>query len=284
MSSKQKRAIAIHDISCAGRCSLTVALPVLSVQGVETNVIPTAILSTQTGGFEGYTYRDLTEDILPIVRHWTTMNRVCDAIYTGFLGSFRQLEIVSNVIDQMQGAKTLVYIDPVMGDGGRLYSTFDMDFVAGMRALCQKAHVITPNITEAFLLLGRPYQEGPYTLELIEELLLSLSALGPETVVLTGIYAEGERLGAAAYQRAQNKIYTAFAPAYKGTYHGAGDLFASVLLGKMLQEIPMEDALSAAVSFTAKCIQRTGESGVDTRFGLEFETFLGELAPNGSLV
>lgn len=280
METKQKRAIAIHDISCAGRCSLTVALPVLSVQGVETNVIPTAILSTQTGGFEGYTYRDLTEDILPIVRHWTTMCRTCDAIYTGFLGSYAQLEIVSRVIDLLQGPETLIYIDPVMGDGGKLYTTFDMDFVAGMRALCQKAHIITPNITEAFLLLGRPYQEGPYTLDLIEELLHALSELGPETVVLTGIYPDGEHLGAAAYNRAQNKIYTAYAPAYKGTYHGAGDLFASVLLGKMLQEIPMEEALEASVAFTAKCIQRTGESGADTRFGLEFETFLGELAPN----
>ncbi|MBR5501224.1 MAG: pyridoxamine kinase [Clostridia bacterium] len=284
MESKQKRAIAIHDISCAGRCSLTVALPVLSVQGIETNVIPTAILSTQTGGFEGYTYRDLTEDILPIVRHWTTLNRTCDAIYTGFLGSFRQLEIISQVIDLMRGSETLIYIDPVMGDGGKLYSTFDMDFVSGMRALCKNAHVITPNVTEAFLLLGRPYQEGPYSQTLIEELLRDLSELGPETVVLTGIYPDGEHLGAAAYDQVQNRIYTAYASAYKGTYHGAGDLFGSVLLGKMLQNIPLDEALKASVDFTAKCIQRTGERGVDTRFGLEFETFLGELAPNGSLV
>lgn len=284
MERRTKRAIAIHDISCAGRCSLTVALPVLSVQGVETNVIPTAILSTQTGGFEGYTYRDLTEDILPIVHHWTTMNRACDAIYTGFLGSFRQLEIVSQVIDQMQSSETLVYIDPVMGDGGKLYSTFDMDFVAGMRALCKKAHVITPNVTEAFLLLGRPYQEGPYTAELVEELLRALSELGPDNVVLTGIYPDSEHLGAAVYDRVQNKIDMAYAPAYKGTYHGAGDLFGSVLLGKMLQNIPMEEALKESVSFTAKCIQRTGASGVDTRFGLEFESFLGELAPRRSLL
>ncbi len=282
MESKQKRAIAIHDISCAGRCSLTVALPVLSVQGIETNVIPTAILSTQTGGFEGYTYRDLTEDILPIVRHWTTLERACDAIYTGFLGSFRQLEIISQVIELVRGPETLIYIDPVMGDGGKLYSTFNMDFVAGMRALCKKAHVITPNITEAFLLLGRPYQEGPYTPELVEELLRELGKLGPKTVILTGIYPDWEHLGAAAYDRVRNRIYTAYAPAYKGTYHGAGDLFASVLLGKMLQNISMEEALEDAVAFTAKCIQRTGESGVDTRFGLEFESFLGELAPNRS--
>lgn len=277
MNHRQKRAIAIHDISCAGRCSLTVALPVLSVQGIETNVIPTAILSTQTGGFEGYTYRDLTEDILPIVHHWATLDRPCDAIYTGFLGSFRQLEIISQVIDLVQKPETLICIDPVMGDGGKLYSTFDMNFVDGMRKLCGRAHMITPNITEAFLLLNRPYQAGPYTSDMVEELLRALSKLGPEIVILTGIYPDEDRLGAAVYSKKNDRVYTAYASAYKGTYHGAGDLFASVFLGKMLQKVPMERALNDSVAFVARCIHQTREQGSDTRFGLEFEGFLGEL-------
>lgn len=279
MGTKQKRAIAIHDISCAGRCSLTVALPVLSVQGIETNVIPTAILSTQTGGFEGYTYRDLTEDILPVVRHWKTLNRTCDAIYTGFLGSFQQLEIVSNVIDQLKGKETLVYIDPVMGDGGKLYETFDMAFVNGMRKFCGKADVITPNITEALLLLGRPYREGPYDRTFIQEVLQELSALGPSKIVLTGVNPDVGHLGAAIYDRQREETYVAYSPAYEGTFHGAGDLFASVLLGKILRNLPVEQALEETVSFTATCIKSTGESGADTRFGLNFESHLGLLVP-----
>lgn len=281
METQQKRAIAIHDISCAGRCSLTVALPVLSVQGIETNVIPTAILSTQTGGFEGYTYRDLTEDILPIVHHWKTLNRTCDAIYTGFLGSFQQLEIVSDVIDQLKGEETLVYIDPVMGDSGKLYETFDMAFVDGMRKFCKKADVITPNVTEALLLLGRPYREGPYEMAFVEEVLHDLSTLGPSKIVLTGVYPDVGHLGAAIYDKNSDETYVAYSRAFDGTFHGAGDLFASVLLGKMLQNIPLKQALEASVTFTATCIKSTGESGADTRFGLNFEPHLGLLLPEG---
>lgn len=281
MGTNQKRAIAIHDISCAGRCSLTVALPVLSVQGIETNVIPTAILSTQTGGFEGYTYRDLTEDILPVVRHWKTLNRTCDAIYTGFLGSFQQLEIVSNVIDQLKGEDTLVYIDPVMGDGGKLYETFNMAFVDGMREFCRKADVITPNITEALLLLKRPYQEGPYDMPFVQDVLRELSALGPGKIVLTGVYPDVGHLGAAVYDRQKGETYVAYSPAFEGTFHGAGDLFAAVLLGKMLRNVPLKQALEETVAFTATCIKATGESGADTRFGLNFESHLGLLIPEG---
>lgn len=280
MEPYRKRAVAIHDISCAGRCSLTVALPVLSVQGIETNVIPTAILSTQTGGFEGYTYHDLTHEILPVVRHWQKLNREFDAIYTGFLGSFEQLEIVSSVIDDLRGEHTLVYIDPVMADGGELYKTFNLAFVDGMRAFCKKADVITPNITEALLLLNRPYSEGPYTDAFVREILYALADLGPNTVVLTGIYPDETHLGAAVYDKKSREIYTTYAETVPGTFHGSGDLFASVFLGKLLQKVPIQDALRQTVGFTAACIQRTGASGADTRYGLDFEPILGRLAPN----
>ncbi len=279
MVNRQKRAVAIHDISCAGRCSLTVALPVLSVSGIETNVIPTAILSTQTGGFEGYTYRDLTEDIEPVVRHWTALNRTFDAIYTGFLGSFHQLEIVSRVIDTLRQDGTLIYIDPVMADGGALYKPFNLDFVAGMRELCRKADVITPNITEALLLLDWPYREGPYDTAFITQVLRALSELGPHTVVLTGVYPDKGHLGAAAYRQDADRIVTAYAKAVDGTFHGAGDLFASVLLGKLLNGINIETALAQTVDFTALCIQNTGKGDKDTRFGLDFEPYLSLLSP-----
>lgn len=275
-----KRAVAIHDISCAGRCSLTVALPVLSVQGIETNVIPTAILSTQTGGFEGYTYHDLTHEILPVAQHWKKLNRKFDAIYTGFLGSYAQLEIVSKVIEELRDAHTLVYIDPVMADGGELYKTFDRTFVDGMRNFCKKADVITPNITEAFLLLNRSYREGPYTDAFVREILYALAELGPDTIVLTGVYPDETHLGAAVYDKKSGEIYTAYAETVSGTFHGAGDLFAGVFLGKMLRKVPVHDALRQTVGFTAACIQRTGVSGADTRFGLNFEPLLGRLAPD----
>lgn len=150
---EQKRVLAIHDVSCVGKCSLTVALPIISATGVECSALPTAVLSTHTGGFTGYTYRDLTVDIMPIMNHWKSLNVRFDGIYTGFLGSFEQIDLVSDIFDQL-GEHALICVDPVMADNGQLYKVFPPTFPAGMRKLCAKADVILPNITEATLLLG----------------------------------------------------------------------------------------------------------------------------------
>jgi pyridoxine kinase len=273
----QKRVAAIHDISCFGRCSLTVALPILSAAGIETSVIPTAVLSTHTGGFEGYTFRDLTEDILPVAQHWRSLGLHFDAIYTGFLGSFEQLDIVSKVIDGLKDADTLVLVDPVMADNGALYALFPESFPRGMRVLCTKADVIVPNITEAALLTGQPYREGPYEPAYIEGLLSRLVELGAGCVVLTGVYFDDIGLGAAVAD-ASGCVQYAMAERVPGFYHGTGDVFGSALLAGLLTEHSLADSARIAAEFTAGSIRRTRDAGTDVRFGVNFEAGLAELA------
>ena len=149
-----KRAAAIHDISGFGKCSLTVALPIISAMGIEVSVIPTAVLSTHTGGFTGFTYRDLTGDMRPIAEHWNSLGIKFDAIYSGFLGSVEQIDIVTDFIDDFKEKDTVVLVDPAMADGGKMYTVFDMDFAKQMTRLCAKADIIVPNFTEAAFMLG----------------------------------------------------------------------------------------------------------------------------------
>lgn len=175
---KQKRIAAIHDISCVGRCSLTVALPILSAAGFDTSVLPTAILSTHTGGFEGFTYRDLTTDIKPISNHWQSLNIKFDALYSGFLGSFEQIDLVAELFDTFRSKETLVMVDPVMADNGVLYSVYSPEMAKGMSKLCAKADIIVPNLTEAAFLLEEEYVGENYSQEYIESLLKRLSVLG----------------------------------------------------------------------------------------------------------
>ncbi|MDD2269941.1 MAG: pyridoxamine kinase, partial [Eubacteriales bacterium] len=204
--SAQKRIAAIHDISCFGRCSLTVALPIISAAGIETSAIPTAVLSTHTGGFSGYTFRDLTDDIMPIVKHWKKVGIDFDAIYTGYLGSFEQIDIISDIFDIYKKRGTFIAVDPVMGDHGKLYSLFPDNFPDGMKKLCAKADLIVPNMTEALLLLGESYKEGPYSKDYIISLLKRLSEIGAKQVVLTGVYLEDGKLGAASYDKGTDKV------------------------------------------------------------------------------
>lgn len=274
----QKRVAAIHDISCFGRCSLTVALPILSAAGIETSIIPTAVLSTHTGGFTGYTFKDLTEDILPIARHWKSLGLTFEALYTGYLGSYSQLDMVSQIFDMFKEKDTIILVDPVMGDNGKLYAAFDKDFPKGMIKLCEKADVIVPNITEATLLLGEDYQEGPYTVEYIEGLLDRLSGCGAKKIVLTGVYLQEGKMGAAAYDCGSKEVNYYFSEKIPGMYHGTGDVFSSVLLSGLLNNRTMEEALKLAVNFTTGAIRRTYNDKTDNRYGVNFEQGLAELA------
>ena len=266
---QQKNILAIHDISCVGRCSLTVALPVISAAGITASVLPTAVLSTHTGGFEGYTYRDLTKDMLPIADHWQKLDTRFDAIYTGYLGSHQQLEIVANLIERFN---SLVIIDPVMADHGQLYSGFTPDFPQGMLKLCQKADVITPNITEALLMLGESYKEGPYTRKYICEILEALVNLVKAKIVLTGVHFNEAEYGAAAYDAGQ--IHFALGKHFPGQYHGTGDLFASVLSSALVSGNSLNQASETAVKFTAESIERTYKAGSDLKYGVNFEAGL----------
>lgn len=268
---RQKRIMAVHDISCVGKCSLTVALPILSAAGIETSVIPTAVLSTHTGGFTGYTYRDLTGDIPGIAGHWKSLGLQFDGIYTGFLGSFEQLRLVSELIQTFRGDDTLVCVDPAMADNGKLYASFRPDFPHGMAKLCTKADLIVPNFTEAAMMLGESYQEGPYEKPYVEKTLRSLAALGPRRVVLTGVAFDESQTGCACYDSATGEAGYAFAERIPGSYHGTGDIFASALLGALMNSLSLPEAAQIAVNFTAGCICRTYEAKTDVRFGVNFE-------------
>jgi len=266
-----KRVAAIHDISCLGKCSLTVALPIISAAGVEVSVIPTAILSTPTGGFENFTYRDLTDDMLSVAEHWITTGARFDAVYSGFLGSFDQIEIVSQIIDKLREEGTLIIVDPVIGDNGRLYSVFDEKFPAEMKKLCSKADIIVPNLTEAILIVGDDYKEGPYSSEYIDDLLVRLSSLGPSRVVLTGICTDSSEIAVATYDANTGKKEYFFNEHVEGFFHGTGDVFASVLTAGLMRGLSVSQAASVAADFTVECIKRTHRSGTDYRLGINFE-------------
>lgn len=274
MLEQQRTCAAIHDLSGAGKCSLTVALPVLSVCGVETSVLPTAVLSTHTGGFTGFTYRDLTEDLLPVARHWKKAGFRFHALYSGFLGSEAQIDLVAEIFQMFREPGTFVVVDPVMGDNGKLYQTYTEEMAQSMVRLCRRADLVVPNITEACRLLEIPYREGPYTRAFIGEVLAGLCELGPQKAVLTGVYLEEKRLGAACLDRKAGKPEFFLRDRMPGFYHGTGDLFASVLVGGLFNGMSLSEACDTAVEFTHRSIVSTKEKSKDFRFGPKFEEHL----------
>ena len=273
---RQKRLLAVHDISCVGKCSLTVALPIISAAGVECAVLPTAVLSTHTGGFTGFTFRDLTGDIRPIGEHWSALGLRFDSIYTGFLGSFEQIELVKELIDRMSGQGVRVYVDPVMADKGKMYSVFGPDFPAGMRGLCEKADLIMPNMTELAFMLGFEYRDGPYTRKYVSDVLEKAGSMNVPRIVVTGISYEPGRLGAVYKDYATGEQGEIMADEVPGYYHGTGDVFGSALVGALESGAELKDAVSIAVDLTVGSIVRTHSAGTDVRFGVNFECGLPE--------
>ncbi len=267
--------IAVHDISCIGRCSLTAALPIISAAGFETTVLPTAVLSTHTGGFVGYTYRDLTTDMQKIIDHWKKLGIRADAIYTGYLGSRDQLAIVDKLIAEFRDEDTFVLVDPVMGDSGRLYANFEKSFISGMKGLSRSADMIVPNITEASMMLGMEYIETGYSRDYVETMLVKLSQLGPRYSVLSGISFERGKIGACAYDKKKNEFCYYASSLCDGFYHGTGDVFASALIGAFLHSRKLDSSIKIAVDFTARAIARTFSMKNDTRYGVAFEPELG---------
>lgn len=266
----QNRVLAVHDISCVGRCSLTTALPIISSTGVECSVIPTAVLSTHTGGFTGYTFRDMTDDIIPIADHWGTLGLTFDAIYTGFLGSSEQISIVKELFSRF-GNGSLKVVDPAMADNGKMYPIFDMAFAKEMGTLCAKADIIVPNITEACFMLGRGYVKGPYTKGFIEGLMSDLCEMGAKSVVLTGVYFEDGVVGAATYDSETSEVSYTFRDLIPGYYHGTGDVYAAALVAALMNGRSLKDSASIAVDYVVDSIGRTYESGTDVRYGVNFE-------------
>ena len=271
-----KRILTVQDISCLGKCSLTVALPVISAMGVEACVLPTAVLSTHTA-FKGFTFRDLTGDISAITKHWQQEKIAFDAIYTGYLGSLEQIDLMHQLIKDFGGGSTRVIVDPCMADNGALYSGFTPDFAKAMAGLCSKADVIVPNLTEASYLLGLPYLASGYTNDYIEDLLKKLAGLGARRIVLKGISFDDKKIGIACYDSESQKTSWYFHEKMPQNFHGTGDIFASVLTGALVRGKTLEEACRLAADFVVEAIRATLSHKDYNWYGVDFETVLPSL-------
>ena len=267
-----KRILTVQDISCVGRCSLTVALPIISAAGVETGVLPTAVLSTHTA-FPKFTFCDLTDEIEGISKTFTELDLGFDAIYTGYLGSFRQLGLVSELIDRHRTDECMIVIDPAMADNGKLYKGFTPEFAAAMAELCGKADLVIPNLTEACFMLGIPYTED-YDEEYIRGVLKGLCGLGAKCAALTGISFDPTKLGSYAYDSTTDTYFSYFNDRMPVAYHGTGDIFASSTIGAIMGGHSIESALSVAVDFTLECIKLTMADEDRRTYGVNFEQAL----------
>lgn len=265
-----KRIVTIQDISCVGKCSLTVALPIISAMGIETAVIPTAVLSTHTA-FKNFTYRDLTGDLPKIAKHWKQEKFDFDGIYTGYLGSIEQIDMLKEFFKQFKTPDNFIFIDPVMADNGKLYAGFDANFVKEMKKLCKMADIIVPNLTEASYMLEKEYKEI-YSEQEIKDILIELSNLGPKYVVLTGVSFKDNKLGVMSYNKETNEFFTYFKEKISAKYHGTGDIFASTLVGAITNNNTLEEGLKIAVDYVWETINDTYKTNKKDAYGVNFET------------
>ena len=268
-----KKILTIQDISCVGQCSLIVALPIISACGIETCVLPSAVLSTHTAGFSGYTFRDLTEDMPSIKEHWMKEGIKFDAIYTGYLGSTKQIEYVEDIFASTASENCVKIVDPAMADNGNLYPGFDEAFVEAMKGLCKVADYVIPNITEACFLTGVEYKET-YDRAYIDELLEKLTALGCKNIIFTGIsYAEG-KTGVVVLENGEYSYYE-HDKLGKGC-HGTGDVYASAFVGAFMRGKSAYEAAKIAADYAVECIKETAK--LDNHwYGAAFEPALGKL-------
>ena len=268
-----KRVLTIQDISCLGQCSLTVALPIISACGIETCVLPSTVLSTHTTGFSGYTVRDLTEDMPAIKDHWVKEGVKFDAIYTGYLGSAKQIQYVKEFFAETAGEGCVKVVDPAMADNGVLYPAFDQAFVDVMKTLVGQADYLVPNITEACYLTGVEYRTE-HTREYIDQLLTGLTDLGCGAVILTGVSYEEGKTGVVVYQNGEYQYYDH--EKLPNGCHGTGDVYASAFVGALVRGKTPYDAARIAADYTVSCIRTTGQLE-NHWYGAAFEPVLIEL-------
>lgn len=272
--SDYKRILTIQDISCVGQCSLTVALPIISACGLETAILPSAVLSTHTGGsFEGFTFHDLTQDMPKIKEHWEKMGLDFDCLYTGYLGSIEQMDYVRQIIDSVLTAGAPVIVDPAMGDFGKLYTGFDDRFAKEMAKLCGHADIILPNLTEAAFMTGMAYKEGIHEEEYVDALLERLAKLGAKKIVLKGISPSQDQIGIVTLNvenREKNYYFTQKMPV---TCHGTGDCFASAFTGAYMNGNDLADSAAVATDFVLECIKKTMDDPAHW-YGVKFEKAL----------
>ncbi len=264
----EKRVLTIQDISCVGQCSLTVALPIISACGLETAVIPSSVLSTHTGGFEGFTFRDLTDDMPKIEQHWQKENIKFDAVYTGYV-SESQIDHIIHIMSTCLNENGLKIVDPAMADNGKLYTGFAPDFPQKMRKLCKNADYLLPNITEAAFLTGEECILSGYGKNYIENLLKKLHSLGAKNVILTGVSFDDKSLGFASYDG--EKIYYYFNDKISRMSHGTGDVYASSFVGALIRGFSMNESAEIAADFVCESILATEE---EHWYGVRFEKAL----------
>lgn len=270
-----KRVLTIQDISCLGKCSLTIALPVISALGVETVILPTAVLSTHTM-FPNFTFRDLSGEIGPITEHWKQEGVEFDAIYTGYLGSLEEIEQMKVLFETFRSEKTTVFVDPVMADNGRLYAGFDMNYVRKNAELCAMADIIVPNITEACFMTGMEYREQ-YDEAYIMKLLDRLLEFGAGITVLTGVSLEEGKTGIMGYDRVRNEYHVYQNRRVNANYHGTGDLFSSTAVGELMRGKDWRDAMRIAADYTAHTIEVTLANPRKPWYGVDFEATIRDL-------
>lgn len=283
-----KRVLTVQDISCVGKCSLTAAIPVISAMGIEVCPLPTAILSNHTA-FSSFSFLDLTDKIPEILNEWKKQQFHFDAIYTGYLGSIKQIDLVHQILDDFAQNDTLVVIDPCMADNGKLYAGFSQDFVKEMAKLCERANVILPNMTEACLLVNQNYDDFEHTKMNIQNLMAKLVSLGAKQAVLKGVEFSNEKIGVAYFSQkiAENnsisnenimdnmQIY--FHRRYDENFHGTGDLFASAVTGALVLKKELKDAVKIACDFVQESIECTLSNPNYNWYGVDFESALKKL-------
>lgn len=267
-----KRIVTVQDISCVGKCSLTVALPIISAMGVETAIIPTAVLSTHTM-FSGFTCKDLTDQVKPITAHWKKENFGFDAIYTGYLGSFEQIDLMKEMFEEFKTDSNLLFVDPAMADNGKLYPAFDEAFAKHMATLCAKADMIVPNITEAAFMTGIEYKEK-YDEAYVKHILKTLAEAGTKICILTGVSFEDNMTGVMGYDSEKDEFYYYSHPKHPVSYHGTGDIFSSTCIGAMMNGLDWKEAIAVAADYTSECIRVTYEDPNAITYGVNFETVI----------
>lgn len=268
-----KKILTIQDISCVGQCSLTVALPILSACGLETCILPSAVLSTHTAGFSGYTFRDLTDDMPAIKDHWVKEGIKFEAIYTGYLGSTKQIDYVADIFEATSSENCVKVVDPAMADNGKLYPGFDEAFVEAMKGLCGKADYVVPNITEACFLTDMEFKTE-YDRAYIDELIAKLSALGCDNVILTGVSYEKGKNGVVVFEKGEYKYYEH--EMLSNSCHGTGDIYASAFTGALVRGKGAYEAAKIAADYTIECIRETAKEE-NHWYGAAFEPVLYKL-------
>ena len=272
-----KKVLAIHDLSCIGRCSLSVIMPIISSMGIQVCPLPTAILSTHFGGFSAVCMSDFSSHIANFSAHWQREGVVFDSIYSGFLASAAQIEIVSNLFDEFAANHPLVLVDPVMGDNGKLYSLYTEQMQNQIKQLVCKADIITPNYTEACFLLGQEFQPVVDRPELLESWLSELADMGPSRVVVTGVPLPDQSVANLSYDKHSKQFGYNTSKLVPAHYPGTGDVFASVLLGTLLRGASLATAVERAGSFVFSAVQLTYTAGTPPREGILLEPALKNL-------